>query len=211
MELIPAKIPSIVQSIFPGIIWSGKNHSCSKSIFLTFDDGPDPISTLSILGILQEFGVQATFFLTGENVERHQFLMEELQKQNHEVANHGFHHVDGWRISLEDFIKNVEGGRRVTGSNYFRPPYGRMTLRQYNWARKSSQLVLWTVMPGDFMLRLSPERIIARATKHAAPGDVIVLHDHPKFKDKVDLILPQILENFLSSGFIFRTISSIHD
>ena len=211
MELIPAKIPSIIQSIFPGVTWSGKNHSRTKSIFLTFDDGPDPLSTPSILGTLQEFGIEATFFVTGENAERHENLMEELRNQNHEVANHGYKHLDGWRISLQDFMMNVEEGRRVTGSSYFRPPYGRMTWRQYRWAKKWNQVVLWTIMPGDFLVHLSPDRIIARTRKNASTGDVIVLHDNPKFSNKVNQILPQILEDFLSSGFIFQTISSIHD
>ena len=210
MELIPAKIPSIIQSIIPGITWNGKNLADENTVYLTFDDGPSPISTPSILRVLEEYGIQATFFVTGENAQSFSTLMDGIRSEGHEVANHGFRHLDGWRIPLSRFIRNVEEGREITESEYFRPPYGRMTFRQYNWAKKSNKVVLWSVMPGDFMTHLSTERMITRATKSKAPGDVIVLHDNPRFISKVNKILTRILEDFLSAGFIFQTISKIN-
>ena len=210
MELIPAKIPSIIQSIIPGITWVGKNLSDENTIYLTFDDGPDPASTPRILRVLEEYGIRATFFVTGENAQRFGSLMDESVFQGHEIANHGFRHLDGWKISLSRFISNVEEGREITGSHYFRPPYGRMTFRQYKWARKSNEVILWSVMPGDFMTDISTERMITRATKSKAPGDVIVLHDNPRFISAVNEILPRILEDFLEAGFIFQAICEIN-
>src|SRR6266545_1068860 len=39
-------------------------------VLLTFDDGPHPQATPAVLELLRAAGVQATFFLVGEQVER---------------------------------------------------------------------------------------------------------------------------------------------
>lgn len=42
--------------------------SDTKRVFLTFDDGPSPV-TSKILDILKQENVKATFFILGSNVD----------------------------------------------------------------------------------------------------------------------------------------------
>ena len=47
------------------------NPDADMKLALTFDDGPHPEYTDKILAILKKYGVRATFFVVGENVERY--------------------------------------------------------------------------------------------------------------------------------------------
>ncbi|MET0421165.1 MAG: polysaccharide deacetylase family protein, partial [Acidimicrobiia bacterium] len=58
-------------------------------VALTFDDGPDPASTPAILGVLDELGWSATFFMLGEMVRRAPGLARDVADAGHEIAVHG--------------------------------------------------------------------------------------------------------------------------
>jgi peptidoglycan/xylan/chitin deacetylase (PgdA/CDA1 family) len=49
--------------------------------------------TRRVLGLLEEFGITATFFVVGEVVERYPGLVEEIAGHGHEIACHGLHHA----------------------------------------------------------------------------------------------------------------------
>ena len=87
-------------------------------------------STRRLLGILDEFGVRATFFVLGWVAEREPGLVREIQSRGHEVACHGYGHELVYSIGPERFREDVrrskgilEGitGRRVAG--YRAPSY----------------------------------------------------------------------------------------
>src|SRR5919107_1090255 len=61
---------------------------------LTFDDGPDPDGTPDVLDALDAAGVKATFFLVGEQLMRHHAIAREAAQRGHELALHGFEHVE---------------------------------------------------------------------------------------------------------------------
>src|SRR5918911_3188242 len=61
---------------------------------LTFDDGPDPEGTPLVLDALEAAGVHATFFVVGEQLMRHHAIAREAAARGHELALHGFEHVD---------------------------------------------------------------------------------------------------------------------
>ena len=58
---------------YSDVVYCKKNSQ--MKIALTFDDGPHPVYTGEILDILKEYGVRATFFVVGENVERYPELV----------------------------------------------------------------------------------------------------------------------------------------
>ena len=71
-----------------------------KKIWLTFDDGPDPIFTTEILNILDKYSIKATFFLEGEKAAKYPCLIEKIKKTNHSVGNHTNSHLNGWKTSI---------------------------------------------------------------------------------------------------------------
>ena len=97
---------------------------------LTFDDGPDPVSTVPFLDALDGLGWRATFFMLGEMAAAHPDVAQEVARRGHEVAVHGYahsshiHHGPMWAtrdvIAARDTIAELTG----TQPRWIRPPYG---------------------------------------------------------------------------------------
>jgi peptidoglycan-N-acetylglucosamine deacetylase len=98
-------------------------------VALTFDDGPDGTWTPMILDTLRAYHAPATFFVIGENVERHIPIMRRLVAEGHEFGNHTFTHpnlaltspfVTRLQLDATERLLEAVTGRR---SAFFRPPY----------------------------------------------------------------------------------------
>lgn len=61
-----------------------------KTIYLTFDDGPGPY-TAQLLDVLANYGVKATFFVTGLNSD-YEDLIGRAYNEGHTIAVHTFSH-----------------------------------------------------------------------------------------------------------------------
>jgi peptidoglycan/xylan/chitin deacetylase (PgdA/CDA1 family) len=179
--------PRAVARIFPDVIVSVDPEvpETARQLFLTFDDGPTPQMTSRILELLELHGAQATFFLLGTTAKTHVTLVRRMVALGHIVGNHSFSHVDPWRCRpsvLEDELdtttKLLEDitGRAVP---LVRPPYGHVTPRLVDWARENGRLlVLWDVMPGDYLWSSTAPQVAGFVKKHARPGSIVVLHDN---------------------------------
>ncbi|MCK7537471.1 MAG: hypothetical protein MZV63_44200 [Marinilabiliales bacterium] len=75
----------------------------------------------------------------------------------HTIGNHGFSHLNGLTTSIRAYCSDILRGRDITCSNLFRPPYGRLRVRQYRILERSMRIVFWDLMPYDFDRKLSPE------------------------------------------------------
>ena len=100
-----------------------------KEIALTFDDGPDRTYTPQILDVLHRYGVPATFFCVGANIESEPDLVRREYDEGHEVGNHSFTHPDLGAVSLERAALEINltqvalAGATGHTSVLFRPPY----------------------------------------------------------------------------------------
>lgn len=98
---------------------------------LTFDDGPSPV-TASLLDILAEEGVKATFFVVGVNVYKEGLgdVLRRARAEGHEVVSHSMTHTSMPSLSLEEvrqelFDNDYAIEREVCRTpRIFRPPYG---------------------------------------------------------------------------------------
>src|SRR3954452_2198253 len=77
---------------------------------LTFDDGPDEDATPAVLDALDRFGLKATFFVVGEQLQRHHAIAREPAERGHELALHGFGHPDHDDLSPPDSRDEVARG-----------------------------------------------------------------------------------------------------
>jgi hypothetical protein len=64
---------------------------------------------------------------------------------------------------------------------------------------------MWTWLSKDYDASVSVEKIINVAHK-IIPGDILVFHDNAKTKDRLKELLPPIVSQLQSEGFIFRVI-----
>jgi len=190
--------------IYPDAIY--RVRGTGKRLCLTFDDGPDPVSTPRILDILSSHNVKATFFCTGSKVLASPGLFASIATEGHDVGNHGFSHLNGLKTPVRKYCQDILRGRDITCSNLFRPPYGRLRVRQYKILERSMQIVFWDLMPYDFDLSLPPEASYRILTQRMRAGSLIVLHD------KATATSLQYLDRFirraLDEGYHF---APVHD
>jgi len=199
------KPPRWQRAIFPRAIWSMPRDE--KKLFLTFDDGPTPGVTESVLEILAQYEAKATFFCIGKKVEEQPELYQQMLSAGHRPGNHTYNHLSGWKTKNDLYFKNIEQCASKVDSTMFRPPYGAIALSQYNYLEPKYRIILWDVLCGDFDPANSKERCFGNVVKHAIEGSIVVFHDSVKAADKVLYALPRVIEYFLEKGFAFNALS----
>ncbi len=198
------KTPQFIQKLFPNFTW--RIPTGERVLHLTFDDGPIPEVTPWVLEQLAQHGASATFFCVGENIQKHPEVFSQILKAGHSVGNHTYHHLNGWASDNLKYFLNVRRCARQMDSNLFRPPYGRLTPRQAEFLQRHYRIVMWDVLSGDFDPHVTPEQCVSNVLKNAKPGSVVVMHDSLKAWDKLQLLLPKVLEHFASKGYSFRRL-----
>jgi peptidoglycan/xylan/chitin deacetylase (PgdA/CDA1 family) len=194
-----------MKRLYPGVIWDFHEQD-KKELFLTFDDGPTLGITRNVLDILDSFGAKATFFCLGRNIERHPEDFREIIERGHNVGNHTYSHLKGWKIPDKVYYDDIELASQFIDSRLFRPPYGQIRRRQVRYLRKCYQVILWEVMSHDYEGRISKERSLSALLKYTKEGSILVFHDSLKAWPKLKYILPKVLEHFSEKGFAFRKI-----
>jgi peptidoglycan/xylan/chitin deacetylase (PgdA/CDA1 family) len=198
------KTPGILQKLQPHILW--KVNTQQKDLFLTFDDGPTPHVTDWVLDLLEKYNAKATFFCVGENVRKYPQLFEKLKLNGHATGNHTFSHLNGWKTKTEDYMKDIEKFSTISHSHLFRPPYGRISLRQVKEVGRKYKIVMWSMLSGDFDRKLDIRKSIERLKKGAGKGSIIVFHDSLKAEQNLRKILPPLMDHFSRQGYSFNTL-----
>jgi peptidoglycan/xylan/chitin deacetylase (PgdA/CDA1 family) len=163
-----------------GRLWRG--NPLRREIALSFDDGPNPVATPLLLGVLRRFGVHATFFVIGEHAIPYPYLVKQMAAEGHEVEDHTFHHpklttVDAATVHQE-IVSGAEALTPLAGApQWFRPPGGDYNVEVVDAARRSGmRLAMWTVNSGDWVSP-PPNFLVQRVLARAESGAIILLHD----------------------------------
>jgi len=208
---------------FPASDVFGKTYAqavtTQKVIALSFDDGPNEPYTSQILDILSSYGVKATFFVVGKNVEYYPDVARRIVAEGHVLGNHSYTHKALSEFDVPDYsevdlaqaaIYNVTGVR----PHLFRPPYGRKTPWELEYVkRKGLVTVTWSVSAND--PHKPPSDAITEKVLHAArPGAIILLHDgngikHGADRSRTVAALPQIIESLKAQGYTFVTVPEV--
>lgn len=198
--------PRWFRSLFPGTLFRMPSGECPGVVFLTFDDGPVPETTPWILDTLDRYGIKATFFMVGENVERYPALFDEVTKRGHTVGNHSWHHAKGYRMSVEAYANDVNRGREITGSSLFRPPHGWIGPRQLKKLSRENKIIMFDLVTRDYSKKVSDKKVVKNVKKYARDGSIIVFHDSLKSIGKLKQALPKSLEWLIGEGYKFKLI-----
>ncbi len=199
-----AKSPSIIKKYYPNLTWDIPNNE--NKIYLTFDDGPIPEITEWVLDILNQYNVKATFFCLGCNVNKNLTIYSKIVSEGHAVGNHSYHHLNGWDIDDEDYLRNIKKCNKLVTSKLFRPPYGRIKKSQITELIRVYKIIMWDVLSGDFDPKTTPEKCYNNVIKNTKSGSVIVFHDSVKASENLKYALPKTIEYLLEKGFVFDVI-----
>ncbi len=184
--------------------------AAGKALYLTFDDGPNPGHTEAVLDLLAQHDARATFFVLGEQAERHPGLMRRIAAEGHALGNHSWDHPSFPRITPAEQATQIERtdrviavyneGRRIS----FRPPSGRfppaLLLR---FVRARRRMAYWSYDSLDYR-RAPVERMVE--TIRAQPpvaGDVVLMHDDSELTTQA---LALLLPEWRAAGFSLRAL-----
>ena len=185
--------------------------TCSrKAVALTFDDGPDPLTTPELLRLLKKYRTTGTFFVTGHRVVRFPQLIKEILAQGHSLGNHSFHHdLLGAFRSTPTMKYEIEATQRALKdlgiiALAYRPPMGITSPRLRRLMQMEGMFVVnfscraWD--GGNRRIRHLSRRIL----KRVRANDILLLHDNlaqpsllPHWAGEVDLILKGLSEKGL--------------
>ena len=176
-----------------------------KAVALTFDDGPDPLTTPELLRLLKTHRASATFFVTGQRVVRYPQLTKEIMAQGHSLANHSFHHdmLGAFRsiTTMQHEIETTQRALKGLGivALAYRPPMGITSPRLRRVMQTEGMFVVnfscraWD--GGNRRIRHLSRRIL----KRVRANDILLLHDNlaepslfSRWAGEVDLILQGI-------------------
>ena len=196
--------------------WRGPSVS---QVALTFDDGPDPVTTPRVLDRLDELGLRATFFCLGSRVQDAPEVVAEAVLRGHEIGVHGhvhdhhFAHQPGWvRADLDAALEALaECG---VEPRWYRPPYGQVSAGTLRAARsRGLELVHWSAWGREWD-EPDGSSVAERVSRSLEPGAIVLLHDSDDTSpagtvDKVIDALGMIADDLDRRGLASVTLSEL--
>ena len=180
-----------------------------KKVALTFDDGPDPVHTLEILSLLDQYQARATFFVLGNHVDFYPSIIQEMADKGHEIGNHTWNHKDLTKLSsdkIKNEINKTSNAIKAVigeGPQLYRPPYGAIN----DQVRGATNLkpVLWTVDPQDWLHR-DATKVFNHVKANVTDGSIVLMHDI--YGSTVEAV-ERVLEYLAAEGYQFVTVSEL--
>jgi len=164
-----------------------------------------------ILKVLEEKGIEVTFFVTGYWSEKNKEILKLMAEKGHEIGNHGFTHKHPLSLSKDEIIelikKNEELIFQITGqrTSLFAPPYGEIDSRITSTASSIGySTIMWSADTVDWQ-RPAKEVIVQRAVNKIEDGGIILMHPtEPSL-----LALEDIIEILTKKGYNFVKVSEL--
>jgi len=185
-------------------------------VALTFDDGPDPLYTPTVLDMLKTAHVHATFFLVGVNARTHQDLVTRIVDEGHSIGNHTYDHRELELLQPHAVQAEIDRGQRalvVAGApvpTLFRPPKG-YTDEVVGVLADAARFrtVFWDACVEHFVNHQSVGAGVQQLLDKVQPGSVILAHDggkitgsgrRPLSRRPTMEALPQVLAGLADRG-----------
>lgn len=184
----------------------------NKKIAITFDDGPTP-QTTTVLDVLKQYKVKATFFCIGKQIEKHPDIFKRLMAEGHLVGNHSYSHDKGigffsTKRIREEITKNDEIIKQYSEKKtlFYRPPFGVTNPRIARAIVGSGHKVIgWNNRSLDTVIT-DESIILKRIKRKVKPGSIILLHDT---SSKTAQVLEQLLLFLESKNYLVTPLDEL--
>lgn len=190
-------------------VWLAPVSRKTKTLALTFDDGPKAGVTDRLLDELDKRGVKATFFMIGSQLEGNEAIIKRMYADGHQLGCHTWSHVQMTLLPEQDQQEEIlkwysEISSIVGDFNYcIRPPYGAVNNKVC--ACLDIPVILWSVDTEDWTGKTAGE-IADYIIAEAGDGDIILLHDI--FEESVQGAI-MALDDLQSKGYTFVTVNEL--
>lgn len=153
-------------------------------VALTFDDGPDPTYTPTVLRLLSQSNAKATFFLIGEHAQALLGLVHDEVTAGMQIGDHTLSHPYLTALSTSGAAAEMQQGRaalEAAGSGtvrLFRAPYGLITPQELTAVRAQGLIPVHWTLALDRWTNITDPAAAARSIANAIrPGDIVLAHD----------------------------------
>ena len=191
------------------------------TIYLTFDDGPNPAATPQLLDVLRKHGVAATFFVIDKHITNETLpILRRTFDEGHAVALHShtrrlmFANYGSVAATLQEAAARIEVLTGHQTCRAFRPHAGNRSVPMLMGAARAGYTVVgwgWMLWDFNWFRKRTADALVPRFVARASPGDIVVIHDghhkNPRADrqyavDTVDRVIPELK----ARGFQFGTI-----
>ncbi|GAA1571912.1 hypothetical protein GCM10009804_30320 [Kribbella hippodromi] len=204
VKVTPSASPSSSNTPSTAATTKSVEQAKGKVVYLTFDDGPDPVWTPQVLAVLAKHNAHATFFELAEHADAHPDLVDEVRAAGNAIGNHSISHPKLTKLSPAQLHHQVANGMQT---KCFRPPYGATNPRvKAEIKRDGMQQVLWDVDTNDWK-RPGAATIANRIVAGARPGAIILMHDGGGNRSQTVAGVDQALTKLAARGYGFATLS----
>ena len=183
-----APFPFILDAIGPArALWSVPKQDGAPTVYLTFDDGPNPTATPALLDVLARTDAVATFFVIERYVtDETAPLVRRMFAEGHAVGLHSHTRAltelsaDDLAQSLTEMADRIE---RIVGSRpcpVFRPHAGWRSKPMFAGLAQIDYALVgwgWGLWDFDWFRRPDPQALADRLARKASDGDIMVIHD----------------------------------
>ncbi len=192
-----------------------RGDSTAKRVALTFDDGPDPAATPSLLEVLRRRQIKAAFFPIGAKTRDYPQIIKQIDQEGHILGNHSYRHVwwTNFLISrgLDREMKLAQEAIEAAigkAPAYFRPPMGLTNPHLRSVLRKHGLSVVgWDVRPFD--TTASAEKVIRRVLKKIRNGSIIALHDTGRSPTKLTRLIDELVTKIKEREYTFGELEEL--
>ena len=183
-----------------------------KKIALTFNAAWGDETTDTVLEILDRYGVKATFFFVGAFAEQYPESVRRIANAGHEIGNHSMRHKNPTKQAYTEILSDISACSELLASltglspRLYRAPAGAYDNKTIEAAESLGMTaVQWWADSIDWK-NPSPEAIVQRIMKKAAPGGIVLLH---LGKENTVKALPEMIESLKNEGYAFVTVSEL--
>lgn len=204
----PTLIPTATPTIKPTPTPTPTNQ---KLVALTFDDGPNTVTTPLVLDKLEKYNIVASFYLIGQNITPQTIpVMQRQLKLGCEISNHSWSHSSMSSLSSAQIIEEIRKTNDAIYNSvgvlpkFFRPPYIDVNNTMYN---AIDLPFICGISCNDWEPSVSADARANTILNNVKDGDIVLLHDFNGNTQTVDAII----KGLQSRGYRFVTVSQLFE
>ena len=192
-----------------------------KTLYFTFDDGPNAAWTPALLDALRDTGTRATFFLIDEHITLETApIVRRMSDEGHAIGLHsGTRRLmivspDALAVRLRHASGRIQSITGREPCRLFRPHAGWRSATMYSGLEQAGFRLAgwsWGMWDWDWWRTPRADRIAKRIAGKASAGDIIVIHDGHHKNPRADRrhaaeTIRQVVPALKSRGFAFGTL-----